>query len=98
MPFVGSCVRARHWKRFAADVSLPVEKVIEMGLLMAERLPDELPRITARARTQGIDHPVMEGLVNQLTDRARYCIRVLEEQEMPDGHAGFGRRQRGTVP
>ncbi len=54
-------VRARHWKRFAADVNLPVEKVIDMGLLMADRLPDELCEITAKARTQGIDHPVMES-------------------------------------
>lgn len=77
-------VRVRHWKRFAADVNLPVEKVIDMGLLMAGRLPEELRRITARARTQGIDHPVMESLVNQLSDRARYCAGVLQGHAMPE--------------
>lgn len=90
-------IRARHWKRFAAEVNLPVEKVIEMGLLMADRLPDELRKITARAHTQGIDHPIMESLVNQLSDRARYCAGVLQGHAMPEGHAGFGRRPRGTA-
>lgn len=90
-------VRALHWKRFAAEVNLPVEKIIDMGLLMAERLPDELCKITAKARTQGIDHPIMESLINQLTDRARYCTGVLEGQAMPEGHAGFRRKPRGIV-
>lgn len=67
----------RQWRRFAAEVRLPAERVIDACLDMAGRLPSTLADSARRARAAGLDHPIIERMVERLTARAEKCRRVL---------------------
>lgn len=59
------------WRRFAANVSLPVDDIVERTRSMAADLPDALSDQIAIARRGGLDHPVLDRLAVALSDRAR---------------------------
>ena len=77
-------VRARHWDRFAEEVRLPPNDVIEAGLSMTAALPSKLQAIVADMRDRGLDHPVLKTLTTKLNDRASYCAQILRRRSLPD--------------
>ncbi len=70
-------VASRHWSRFAADVRLPPAEFLDMGVAMAEALPAAFGEIVERARADGLDHPILERMVEVLDARSARCAQVL---------------------
>ena len=71
-------ISARHWIRFAAEISLPSEEVLYMGMALAKILPKVFSEIVNRARAGGLDHPIMTRMVDRLGERSRQCADTLE--------------------
>ena len=71
-------VHSRHWAKFATDVRLPPAEVLDLGRGMAEKFPAALGETVDDARAGGLDHPILQRLVELLNARARQCARVLE--------------------
>ena len=68
----------RHWARFASELRLPSEQVLDMGKTMAEALPAALAETVDNARAAGLDHPIMPRMIDVLGARSGQCIRILE--------------------
>ena len=71
-------ISARHWVRFAAEISLPSEEVLNMGKTLAKTLPKVFSEIVDRARAGGLDHPIMMRMVDRLSARSKQCANILE--------------------
>jgi serine/threonine-protein kinase HipA len=67
----------RHWERLAREVRLDFGMVRDRLLTMAKRLPDEANAAHAKAKKDGLDNPIIDYLVEALTNRAAYCARIL---------------------
>lgn len=65
------------WRAFAARTGFAVDAVVHRARTMAADLPDALSSEIATARTDGLDHPVLDRLSAALTDRARRLLRRL---------------------
>lgn len=70
-------IRARHWRRFAADAGLPADEVLGICESVAARAPDSCSDIAAAARAEGVNHPVMDELVTEVTANAAACAAGL---------------------
>ena len=71
-------ISARHWIRFARDISLPPEEVLNMGKTLAGNLPEVFSEIVSRERAGGFDHPIMTRMSDRLGARSRQCTGTLE--------------------
>ena len=71
-------ISALHWGRLAAELSLPPEKVLNMGKTLAGKLPKVFSEIVDRARADGLNHPIMTRMVDLLGERSRQCANILE--------------------
>ena len=71
-------IRSRHWVKFAADLRIAPTEVLKMGRTMAETLPGAFFGIVDEARTDGLEHPILERMIDVLNARSEYCTRVLE--------------------
>ena len=71
-------ISARHWIRFARDISLPPEEVLNMGKTLAGNLPEVFSEIVSRERAGGFDHPIMTRMVDRLPARSKQCADSLE--------------------
>lgn len=81
-------VRARHWDRFAREVRLPPEDVIDAGLTMTAALPSKVRAIVADMRDQGLNHRVLKTLTAKLNARAEYCTQILRRRSLPNWSRG----------
>ena len=70
-------VRTRHWERFAAAVGLPSDEVLGICESVAAETPDRFAEVVAAARSEGLDHPVMERLEDAVATQARACLDSL---------------------
>lgn len=71
-------VYSRHWVKFAKELRLSPAEVLDMGETMAERLPAAFAGTVDEARANGLDHPILQRLVEALNARSQHCARVLE--------------------
>ena len=71
-------ISARHWIRFARDISLPPEEVLNMGKALANTLPEVFSEIVSRERAGGFDHPIMTRMGDLLGARSRQCADILD--------------------
>ena len=71
-------VHWRHWVRFATEVRLPPAEIIDMGRAIAEALPVVLADTVADARANGLDHPILQRMIEVLNARSVHCARILE--------------------
>ena len=69
----------RHWRKLAVEVGLPEGHVTERVRDLADRLPDVMAKVTAKAHEDGVDHPIVDRLASAVTERARECKRLLAE-------------------
>ena len=70
-------IRGRHWERFAADVGLPPEEVRGICESVAAEVPHRLADVVAAARSEGLDHQVVDRLQQAVTEQAEACLDSL---------------------
>ena len=70
-------VRMRHWERFGAQVGLPPEEVLGICESVATETPDRLADIVAAARSEGLDHPIVDRLKERITSHTSACLERL---------------------
>ena len=75
-------VHSRHWAKFATEVRLPPADVIDMGRTMAEMLPAAFARTVDDARTNRLDHPILQRMIEVLNARSEHCARILETAKL----------------
>ena len=71
-------VRSRHWAKFATEVRLPPADVIDKGRAIAETLTVVLAETVDDARVNGLDHPILQRMIEVLNARSERCARILE--------------------
>ncbi len=71
-------IYSRHWVKFAAEMRLPPAKVLSMGKTMVETLPATFAETVDEARADGLDHPILQRMIEVLNARSEHCARVLE--------------------
>ena len=70
-------VYPRHWSKFASEVRLPPAEILDMGRSMVETVPTAFAAIVEVARTQGLDHPILQRMLQVLKARSEHCSSVL---------------------
>jgi len=68
----------RHWQKFAREMRIEPDELVESLLSMAKRIPDEVNDARARVRDEGLKEAIIDRLSAQLVTRARECQRILE--------------------
>ncbi len=71
-------VYSRHWVKFAREVRLSPPEVLDMGKTMAETLPAAFAGSVDEAYANGLDHPILQRMIEVLNARSQHCARVLE--------------------
>ena len=71
-------VYSRHWVRFAKEVRLSPAEVLDMGKSMVETLPAAFAATVDEAHANGLDHPILQRMIEVLNARSQHCARVLE--------------------
>ena len=72
-----SHIGLRQWQKFAREVRLDADEMIELLTSMANQLPDEVNAVRLRAREQGLTNAIVERLATQLIARAGNCGKLL---------------------
>ncbi len=72
-----SQIGLRQWQKFAREMRIEVDELVELLASMAKQLPDEVNAARARAREEGLDDAIIERLAAQLVKRANECRRWL---------------------
>jgi serine/threonine-protein kinase HipA len=72
-----SHIALRQWQKFAREMRVDADELVEMLTRMAEQLPDEVNAARVRAREEGLDEAIVERLAAQLVERAVQCRRML---------------------
>ena len=70
-------VQVRHWERFAAEVGLPADEVLGICKSLAAEVPDHVADIVRAARSEGLNHPIVDSLGEAVTKQARACLDSL---------------------
>ena len=71
-------ISSRHWVGFASEVRLPATEVLDMARTMAEGLPGAFTETVDAARADGLDHPILQQMVEVFSERSERCARSLE--------------------
>lgn len=66
-------VGARQWQKFAREMRVDAESLIERLAAMAARLPDAASAALTKARAEGLDTPIIDRLTERLIERAAVC-------------------------
>ncbi len=67
----------REWQKFAREVRVDADELLERLMAMAKQLPDEVSAARTRAREEGLNSVIIERLATQLVARAGECRRLL---------------------
>jgi serine/threonine-protein kinase HipA len=67
----------REWQKFAREVRVDADELLERLMAMAKQLPDEVSVARTRAREEGLKSVIIERLATQLVARAGECRRLL---------------------
>ena len=71
-------ISSRHWVGFASEVRLPATEVLDMARAMTAGLPGAFTETVDAARADGLDHPILQRLVEVFSERSERCARSLE--------------------
>ena len=71
-------IQVRHWERFAAQVGLPPDEVLGICKSVAAETPDRFADVVAAARSEGLDHPIVERLKENIASHASACLDRLQ--------------------
>jgi serine/threonine-protein kinase HipA len=72
-----SQIGLRQWQKFAREVCIDADEMIELLASMAKQLPDEVNAARLRARKECLTNAIVERLATQLIARADDCRRLL---------------------
>lgn len=72
-----SLIGLRQWQKFAREVRVEADELVELLASMAKQLPDEVNTARVRAREEGLDEAIVERLAAQLIERAEQCGQLL---------------------
>jgi serine/threonine-protein kinase HipA len=72
-----SLIGLHQWKKFAREMRLDADELIDRLTAMAKQLPDEVSTVREDASKEGLDAPIIERLAAQLIERAGACSKVL---------------------
>ena len=67
----------RHWQRVAVELHLQSGSLIDDILLMASALPDHAAAVLAQMERDGLSHPTVTKLTQQLQQRAPRCLALV---------------------
>src|SRR5258707_2830268 len=67
----------RQWQKFARDVRMNADQLVEVLISMTKHLPDEVAAARALAGEEGLNNALIDRLAKQLIDRAHDCQRSL---------------------
>ena len=67
----------RHWQRVATQLHLRAESLIEDIRAMASALPDHAAAVLAQMKRDGLSHPTVTKLTQQLQQRAPRCVALV---------------------
>lgn len=70
-------IQLHHWRRLAEELHLDPDRLIQRASNFARQLVDHVPDIRRRMAGEGIAHPIIARLSDQLTARATTCERIL---------------------
>ena len=70
-------VGLREWQKFAREVRVDADELLERLMAMVKQLPDEVSAAHTRAREEGLKNITIERLATQLVARAGECQRLL---------------------
>ncbi len=70
-------VMARHWEQFAREAGLSPAQVRKRILDLAARLPSLAQRTHTQFQAQGMDHPILSGIVSLVAQRCEQTTRRL---------------------
>jgi serine/threonine-protein kinase HipA len=68
----------RQWQKFAREIRIDAGRLIDLLIVMAKQLPDEVSAARARARDEGLKNALIDRLAERLVVRAADCRRVLQ--------------------
>jgi serine/threonine-protein kinase HipA len=72
-----SQIGLRQWQKFAREMRVNADELIERLRAMARQIPDEVNNASALARDEGLDAAIVERLAKQLIERAGNCEQLL---------------------
>ncbi|RAI44590.1 type II toxin-antitoxin system HipA family toxin [Rhodoplanes roseus] len=72
-----SLVGLHQWQKFAREMRVDAEELIERLAAMAVMIPDEANVARTKAREEGLDAPIIDRLAEQLIARAAACRKSL---------------------
>ena len=72
-----SLIGRHQWQKFAREVRIDADELVERLAAMATRLPDEVNAARLSANKQGLNAPIIKKLAKQLTERAGACRKSL---------------------
>jgi serine/threonine-protein kinase HipA len=72
-----SQIGLHEWQKFAREMRIEADELVERLVTMARRLPDEVSAACDSATKEGLDAPIIEQLVKELTERAGVCRKSL---------------------
>ena len=72
-----SHIGLRQWQKFAREMRMEADELVELLVSMAKQIPDEVNAARARAREEGLKKAIVERLATQLIERAGQCQRSL---------------------
>jgi serine/threonine-protein kinase HipA len=61
----------RHWETWARAAGLSDEAVVSRIRDMCTQLPDAVRAVSRRMNEDGLNHPIIDGLIGNLTKRAK---------------------------
>ena len=67
----------RQWRQLAKDLRLSPEQIVLRGIEMADAMLQQIPQIIAKACDEGLHHPIVAQLEQDLSRRAEACARDL---------------------
>jgi serine/threonine-protein kinase HipA len=70
-------IRLHHWRKLAEELRIDPDRLIQRTSDFARQLADHVPDIKNRMAGEGIAHPIIARLSDQLTARAATCREIL---------------------
>jgi serine/threonine-protein kinase HipA len=72
-----SLIGLHQWQKFAREMRVDADELIDRFSNMAKRLPDEVSAARAAASKEGLDAPILDRLTKELIERAGACGKSL---------------------
>jgi serine/threonine-protein kinase HipA len=76
-------VYPRHWERMAKTSGYPADEAVAHVIKIATKIPDTASAVVTAMRDDGMDHPVLDILIEKLTWRCQEILRLWRPADLP---------------